>query len=149
MITIEPTSNLELIEDIQTDPILWSAINGTHNVPNDYKVNESFQYLLLKEDGQVKGCFSYRMLNAILVETHIAILPKYWGSKCGLEATKKAFEWLKANTLYKKAFTFVPVVCENVVKLCTNLGGSPCGIVSNGGVYAGKYVDVILFEYLI
>src|SRR5258708_6609714 len=121
IIYIQPTDDLTIIKDILTIPLLYK-VNGNTAPIAEFKVDTSFNYLLIKDNEHIYGCFQYRKFTGILIEGHINIIPEYWGSKVSLEAMKLGIKWLENNTNSHRIFTDVPIICEHVHRLLNHFG---------------------------
>lgn len=139
------TKDLRKIHAILSNPIIQQVTSGCKDIEN-FQVNKSFKHLLFEKNAKIVGCFQYRHMSSQLVETHINILPQYWGEDFGVEATLAAFNWLARNTKYKKAWTDVPSVCFKVLGLMDKIDAKICGVVKNGAVYNNNLTDLMFFE---
>lgn len=143
---ILPTTNDEIIWTILTDPKLYAAQGNTLKI-EDFIVDPSFQYNLIKDKNRILGCFQYKRLTNVVVECHINIISEFWGKSVSLEACIKGLDWFRDNTEYLKVFTDVPVMCEQVHKLVQKLGMQPCGMIKQGCIYKDKLTDLILYDF--
>jgi len=145
-IKISPTKDKELIKSIITEPTLWRLQYGQGMDIKDFKVDESFDYLLIEENSFILGLFQTREITRILVDAHIYLLPQYWGQDYSSSALDALFRYFK-NTNYHKVITDVPKSCSHVIKLLKKIGCKQCGFIDNGVIYNNKLMGLLLFSY--
>lgn len=143
---IEKSTDYELIHIILTDPKLYN-VTGNSEPIDTFVVSREFTYLLIKDEDKVYGCFQIKKFNNTILEAHINIKSKFWGTDISVEASELGFKWVKDNTDYLKLITDVPVPCEHVHILCKKIGWNPCGLLKNSIVYKGNICDLILYDY--
>jgi len=109
MITLERTSDLELVKKIVTDARIWQQMSDDfapareeYNPPADGAV-----YVLALEDGEPKGCWILVPRSAIRLEIHTCLLPSLRGRKA-LEAALLMAEWIWQNTACESLVTEIP-----------------------------------------
>jgi hypothetical protein len=142
MLTIEETTDYQMIHDMASHPILAKVTA----YPGD--VDTTYRYVAIKDDDIVIGYFNFRSLTCNLAEAHIAINPEFWGTAGLSEAAGEAgFKWLRDNTKFIKCFTDVPLPCVNVHGLCKKLGWEACGMIKNGCIFDGTTTDLVLYDY--
>jgi len=147
MINIHENKDLSTIKSIITNPKLWELEYGQGMRIEDYKVDQTYKYLLIKEDDNILGCFQTREFTRILLEAHIYLLPDYWGKQCSLESLKALINYVKLNTNYQKILTDVPEVCKHVRNLLHKIGAEKSGYISNGVIYNNKLMGLYLYSY--
>jgi hypothetical protein len=147
LITIEKSKNYKLIRDILTDPVIFKVC-GLGDDIKKFKVDKSYNYLIVKQDKVVIGCYRLLALTSTTLKCHIQILPKYWGIP-GLsdQCCVVAQNWIRENTKFNKCFTDVPVDCVHVHEMCKRINWKPCGLIREGCFYNGKLTDLILYDY--
>lgn len=142
---IELTRDNVLINSIITEPKLWALEYGQGMVKEDYKVDESFTYLLIKEDDSILGLFQTREITRILVDAHIYLLPSYWGKDYSSKAIKSLQGYFLSSE-YHKIITDVPKSCHHVIKLLKKVGCKQCGYIEEGVIYNNQLMDLLLFS---
>jgi len=143
---IEETKDKNLIKSIITEPKLWKLEYGQGMDIKDFKVDESFTYLLIKEENEILGMFQTREITRILVDAHIYLLPQYWGKDYSLSAIKTLFKYFE-QTNYHKIITDVPKSCSHVIKLLKKTGCKQCGYIDAGVIYNNKLMGLLLFSH--
>lgn len=143
---IEPTTDKELIKSIITQPKLWELEYGQGMSLQEFEVDESFIYLLIKEDNNILGMFQTREITRILIDAHIYLLPEYWGKDYSLRAVNTLFGYFQ-HSGYNKVITDVPKVCSHVIKLLKKVGCKQCGYIDDGVIYNNKLMGLLLFSY--
>jgi RimJ/RimL family protein N-acetyltransferase len=143
---LELTKNKELIFSIITDPKLWSIEYGQGMKIEDYKIDESFDYLLIKEEEKILGLFQTREITRILLDAHIYLLPEFWGKDYSLNALNTLIRHFQ-HSKYHQLITDVPEVCSHVINLMGKIGAKVCGYIENGVIYNNKLMGLFLFSY--
>lgn len=148
MITVKHTKDIGLIKSIITNPYLYQLTYGQNATPvEEFKVDQTFTYLLIHEDEKIKGCFQLRELTKVLVEVHIYILPQYWGTDTSIDASFAGFKWLLLNTPYRKVFTDIPEDCTNVIDLVKRVGWKQFGSLDDGVIYNNRLQTLLFYSY--
>ncbi len=146
MITIEETTDYELIKTIVTNPDLLRLSEGFDADSKTITIDNSWIYLLIKDDDNLVGCFRLKEMTKAMIEGHIHILPTYWGNELTKEAVVLGHKWIKEQG-YLKVFTFVPANCIHVLKFLHKLDYKICGSIKNAIVYRNILVTLFLYEF--
>jgi RimJ/RimL family protein N-acetyltransferase len=141
-----PTTDKELIKSIITEPTLWKLEYGQGMNIEDFEVDESFTYLVIRENDDILGIFQTREITRILVEAHIYLLPKYWGKDYSSRALNALFRYYEHSN-YHKVITDVPQCCSHVIRLLKKTGCKQCGYIDKGVIYNNKLMGLLLFSY--
>lgn len=143
---LEETRDKELIKSIITEPKLWELEYGQGMSLEEFKIDDSFTYLLIKKEDNILGMFQTREITRILMDAHIYLLPEYWGREYSYKALITLFDYFK-NTKYNKLITDVPECCSHVISLMNKVGAVLCGYIDNGVVYNNRLMGLMLFSY--
>jgi len=147
-VQLTETIDTKLIKDILTNPRLFAVSNGIDIIPKNYEVDKHWDYLLIHNHKHNMGLISLKQFTPLVIETHIHLLPEFWGKEnISLDAAKLGLQWIRDNTKFRQTFTYVPLVCENVHVFLKELEYKPCGIIENGCVFNGMYMNLILYTY--
>lgn len=145
MLTVYPTKDKDLIKEIMTHPALFRLTYGQGIKIEDYKVDESFEYVVAFWDHEPVGLWTLHPVTNLVVDAHIAMVPKYWGTEVIKKAMDAGYEYLRKNTKYTTIFTSVPNNCYHMLKFMTKYNYKACGIIKEGIIYNKKLVDLLLF----
>ncbi len=146
MITCHKTTDKELIKEIMTHPALFRLTYGQGIKAEDYEVDETLEYIVAFWHHEPVGLWSLHPVTALVVDAHIAMIPKYWGTEVIQKAMEAGYKYLKTETDYTKIFTSVPSNCFHMIKFCTRYNYKACGFIKDGIIYNNKLVDLLLFE---
>ena len=158
MIRFERTRDYELVARIMTHPRLYSWIaDDFYPPPENFWPNasESIFYLLVFDvdessetktgDGDLLGLIITHPINALLWETHLALLPHAWGETAREIAA--AFEaWLWATTPAKKAVGFMPADNTLGIRYLRRVGWREAGRLEACYMRFGRLLDLLIFE---
>ena len=146
MITTYKTKDKVLITDIMTHPALFRLTYGQGIKVKDYTVDESLEYIVAFWDHEPVGLWTLHPITNLVVDAHIAMIPKYWGTEVIQKAMEAGYKYLKEETEYTKIFTSVPSNCLHMIKFVTKWKYKACGIIKDGVIYNNQLVDLLLFE---
>ena len=145
MIHIFPTSNIDLIESILNEPKLHNKIDGQGS-NKKATINPAFVYLIALIDKEVIGMFSIRKITNLVVEGHIRILTKFWGTNIPSEALITAMNYVRDIKGFTKVITSVPGNCIHVLKFMKSQEFNRCGEIHEGIIYNNELTSLIFFE---
>lgn len=143
MIVIKKSTDYQAIKSILLNPVLFDCTYNHTNEPITEELISSKEWLLVTEEDIVLGCFEIKDLTSIVLEGHIAILPKYW--RRTIEIMNLAHQWCRDNK-YKVVFTHVPENCIHMLKFMVRMGYEACGQIENGIIFQNKLVKLFLFN---
>lgn len=146
MITIHPTKDYELVREILTHPALFKLTYGQGIKIEDYKVDETLDYVVAFWDHEPVGLWTLKPVTNLVIDGHIGMVPKYWGTEVVQKAMDAGYQYLRNNTEYTKIMTSVPSNCLHVLKFMEEYKYKACGIIKEGVIYNQQLVDLLLFE---
>jgi len=141
---IEPTSDLDLIKSILTDPDLYKAMNqdGSKDITEFKVVTKNVSYLLISEESPI-GLIILHPDSRVSYRLHIAILPKH--RKHSEKAGKDGLNWIFTNTSIRKINAEIPTVHQNVIKFTEKNGFTREGTRRKSYLKDGQIWDVALY----
>jgi len=145
---VQDLSNPVLLKIICT-PELFELTNGQDGMVNvgNYELDQTYDYLLVENEEGPVGLFSIRKITNLVLEGHIRILPKFWGTESSLDAAKAGILYVEKHTPFRKIITTVPGNCTHVLKFIDKLGFKPYGCLERGIIYNNAVVPLVYFEY--
>ncbi len=147
MITIRPTHSTERVANIMFSEGLKDVLLGDN--PNatveNFRLDPTTTYLLARNDDEIVGLFRMHAVNQILLETHINVLKKFWGTDIGFQIGKEFVHKIKTCTQFKKLLTHVPESCTQVIKYLERFGFQKCGEIKEGTTYRGTLQTLYYF----
>lgn len=134
------------LEEVVKHPELWEQTNGQNpNLQKDtFKVDSSFEYLLVEKNNKLVALFSIKRITYILVEAHIRLLPDY--RKDAIEVVNLFLRYIRECTEFKRLMTQVPANCINVIKFLEKMNCKFCGGVQKAIIYNNELVSLFFFE---
>jgi len=148
MIKIEFTEDLDIVKSIITSEGLWELSYGQDSRKEGFEVERNgFAYLLIKYEEAIIGCIQIRPLTKILLESHIYIKKKYWGTGLSDKAVKESYKFAKYQLGFKQVFTDVPLECRQVQNLLKRTGWVRSGIVKQGVIFNNKLQDLLFYSF--
>ena len=149
MIVLELTKDIELIKSILTNPVLWRLTMGQSDDESieNFEPDMTYQYLTINDQYfDPIGLFMVKELTKTVLEVHIFILPKYWGTDVSIKAAKTGHMWAKKEG-YLKTFTRVPANCTHVLKYLEQINYHCCGQITKGIVHNKLLASLFLYDY--
>lgn len=144
---VERTEDLQLVHDIITTPKLFELTYGQTQTREEFEVDNRFSYLIIKEDGgEVVGCLPIRIISQVCLETHLHILPKYWGTGIQQEIADAGHKWARDNK-FTCILGMAPANAVHILKWYAKIQYQPAGIIKNAVIYNGFLVSMILFSF--
>lgn len=146
MLTVHKTTNQEIIKEVMLHPQLFKLTYGQGTKMEDYKVDTSLEYIVAFWSSEPVGLWTLHPMTKLVVDAHVFIIPKYWGTEVVKKAMDVGYQYLRDNTEYTKIFTSVPSNCIHMIKFVSRWDYKACGCIKDGVIYNGKLVDLFLFE---
>jgi RimJ/RimL family protein N-acetyltransferase len=144
MITLQESTNYDLLTKIITEPKLFKVTYGQDKNPN-WEIDKTFRYFVINQEDEILGCFQIKEMTKFVLEVHIFLLSRYWGTAISLEAAKIGNDWIREQR-YTKAFTRVPANAIHVIKFVSALGYKACGMLDKAIIYNNVLVSIFFFE---
>jgi hypothetical protein len=152
VIRFQRTFDLDLVRSIMTRPEIYAGLSDDfYPSAEEFRPNgsEAVVYLIayddVKQDGELLGLFITHPINAVLWETHHALLPICWGARA--HQVGVAFErWLWANTQAQTALGFTPECNRLAVRFARRHGLKECGRIPSGYQKGGVLCDLLVFS---
>lgn len=88
--------------------------------------------------------FVFRSVNSTLYEVHLNTTEGEKTDVCG--NTLIMAEWLKSNTNIASLLSYIPIVCESTLHYANKIGMKRIGIVKDGFLKNGAFVDNIIMS---
>lgn len=128
MITLERTQDMNLVRSIATDVRIWdqmaddfSGDRESYDPPADGAV-----YVLVKEDGEVRGMWVLVPRSQIRYEIHTLLLPELRGFRA-LDAAARMASWVWQNTPCQSLVTEIPECNPRALWFAKTAGMVPFG----------------------
>ena len=151
MISIQLTTDNEVINKILENPLIYQMVNGTsldETLIGSYREelkNNGFKFLGIYSHNSLIGLFSYREISKICIEAHIHILPEAHKKGYGKQAVKEGLEYFSGLGAHK-IVTYVPSNCLHVLKFMKDNDFEVSGSVSEAIIYNNELVSVFVFS---
>ena len=110
MIHFERTFDYDLVRNIITHPAIYSHVcdDGCPTADKFQPItSDSIWYVLVKDDTELLGMFTFIPQNCATVEVHTTLFPISWGKRSHL-AAKLVADWVWKNTPFVRIVTNVP-----------------------------------------
>lgn len=147
-ITIEKTKDLDLVEQIMTNKMLFKA-----SMPDDdiaaleagtWKPDPNVEYLVAKRDGDPIGIIRLYRISNLTIDIHYHILPIQWGTGVSSEVHKKLEEYLREFTVYCKLLIQTPQCCREVLQASVREGFKLEGILTAAIKWRDNIENIVL-----
>lgn len=145
--TLELTSDLDLVREILTSHDVWEGVSEDNQDKGDFALTEDSRVdwiLIRSSDGNPVGCFKIERRSLSEVEAHIAILPK----GRGYLSFRAVVELIKAfRTRFDKRINKMTAQIPEINSACIRLaeragfkveGKNPASIMKDG-----KFIDQV------
>jgi hypothetical protein len=134
---------------------IWRSPGVYENIQDDYTPSPDqcdiqmggMIHLVPFVGNQAIGDVSFRVKSAIMVEAHIAILPKYQ-ARYAFRAAKMGIEWIWQNTHVRKIISMTPDTLPHIKKFILKLGFelegvNKCSFLKDGVLYNQYYGGLV------
>lgn len=139
-VAFEPTTDLERVRQILTEPRCWAQMANDHSVdPQAIQVPEGPQhlYLLAKHAGCTMGLVMLSKRSLICCEMHTSMLPWAWGDLV-YRAAIGILPWIWENTEYLRVISYVAERNRLALRVAKTAGldqwGTNAGSIMRGGI---------------
>ena len=140
--TFERTEDLVLVKSILTNPAIYQGAKDDFSPPPDqFEVNDGFQWILARIDGELMGLWALAPQSHILWEVHTCLLPEAWGEDAAA-AAKEFLEWVWTETTCLRLFTRVPACSRTAMAFAKKAGMKESGIEPMAFKKHGKLWDM-------
>lgn len=152
-VVIYRTHDMDLVKRLGSHPDIYAAIGddgSPHNSADWHPRDSSQKYYLipwlisLTDDPKPMGCIVFYVINHVLYEGHIFLLPEYQ-HQISVSIGHKALNWIFNNTPCKKVIAFVPVTMPHLLKLVIKTGFIQEGFLKNSCSSDGKLIDQYIY----
>lgn len=135
---IERTEDVEFLRSIFTHPRVWPWVSEDGQRPQDYQplIHPAVHYL---RNGDA-GVISFRPLNSVLYECHVAMLP---GVRSDAFA-QAAASWMWAHTPAQKLIVNVPSCNRAAVAYARRAGFTQEGRITRAFLRNGQLHDIVV-----
>ena len=127
--TFTRTRDLELIRSIATHPKVWPTL-GDDLVADPEQwtpvLHDGIWYVLVEEDGRVRGMFIFFPENSVCWQVHVCMLPEAWGTAG--RAAREVFVWLWRQTSCRRIAASIPVWNAPAIHCALRAGMEPFGV---------------------
>ena len=142
---VQRVNNARLVESVLTEPDLWDAISEDDGgAPEDYRIDLGGMYaiaLLGGEEDELIGFVLGRHYTDTVVETHIAIMPKHWGTDGNVDLGKQACALLLESSGAAKLVASIPLPDKEVLRFAQRVGFQREGINKKSFRRDGELLD--------
>ena len=150
MIKLLPQPSKHLIKSIIGDPQLLQLHSGIDTFDiSTWEKDENTLYIIGidKIAGKLLGMVTLKPFTNLLLEAHIYILPRYWGTGIAMELAKKVYQDVVVPSEYSKMITFSPGESVHARKFLEMFGFVEKCVYDNALNYNGKLTDLHFFEF--
>lgn len=142
---VQRVNNARLVESVLTEPALWEAVSEDDTgAPEDYRIDLDGMYAIALQRGEENELIGFmlgRHYTDTVVETHIAISPKYWGNDENVELGKKACMLLLEASGADKLVAAIPFPDKQVLRFAQRLGFQREGVNKKSFRRNGELLD--------
>lgn len=144
MIRVAPIEDMELVRDTLMNPSVWSAFADDGCDSNFAPVQTAHNWFLGAWDGdEFLGMFLTSQINAVVCETHVAMLPNCGGRRA-VVAGERLKEWIWLNTPFLRITTSAPSCNKLGLKFARLAGLSEFGLNPGSWLKNGQLHDLHL-----
>lgn len=135
---LERTNDVEFLRGVFTHPRIWPWICEDGVTPESFQplIHPLVVHLRYGND----GVFTFRSLNRILYECHVAMFP----GTASDEAATQAIAWMWANTQAKKLVCNIPAISRHAIAYAHRAGFVREGRMKDAFMRNGKLHDLIV-----
>lgn len=135
---IERTEDTAFLKGIAAHPAVWPWMSEAGMKPEDYQplIHPMVHYLRFGDC----GFFAFRMMNRVLYDSHVAMLPYTRAD----EAAKEAVQWMWRNTPAEKLVAYLPVDNRHAIRFAKRAGYVEEGRLKNAVRPRGELLDLIV-----
>lgn len=144
--TVEPTTDVELIRLAMTHPRIWPAISDDFAPPSERFIpptGPGILYLAVYEDIEPLGVFMLVQHSVVMWEVHTCLLPIAWGARAA-EAAQLAADWMFAHTHCQRIITNVPAGNRLALRFAKRAGMTQYGVNPRSYQKDGHLIDQIM-----
>ncbi|MFY2643715.1 GNAT family N-acetyltransferase [Achromobacter insuavis] len=135
---IERTEDVGFLRSIATHHRVWPWMKEDGCTPESYEplIHPSVHYLRFGDH----GFFAFRMMNRVMFDSHVAMLPKTQAD----EAARFAIEWMWKNTEARKLVCFLPPIKRHAIRFAQRAGYEEEGRLRASFLLNDKLHDLIV-----
>lgn len=113
---IERTEDVEFLRSVATHSRVWPWMKEDGCEPDQYQplIHPSVHYLRFGDS----GFFAFRMMNRVMFDSHVAMLPKTRADV----AARAAIAWMWENTEANKLICFLPPIKRHAIRFAQRAG---------------------------
>lgn len=128
MIQFQRCLNKATILKYKTYPKVFELIAETGITRESFKISEDDSYYLVKnEKNKTLGMYQLRTFSRRVIELHMIILPKYWGTDTSTEVFNSFIKYIKEKNIADLVITFIPEHCKAAISFAKRHGGKEYG----------------------
>ncbi len=146
MVRFERTEDANLIRSIVTHPEIYKHVSDDGSpAPEDFEppVNKAVLHVLVFDDEELRGLFTFVQQNFIELEVHTTLLPVARGP-FAREASRGVIRWVWENTCYMRIITHVPAYNRLALAFAKRAGLIGFGVDQKSYLKNGKLWDQVL-----
>lgn len=150
MIKLAFYPTVDLIEAIGNEPQLYKLHLGLDYTPETRwhaKPGTSYWLFIDEDNGRIVGMLSSTALTDKMLDVHIYILPKYWGTDISNECADTVINYLREESNYNILLTACPAQCTHAQKFIERVGFKKNAILKNAMTYADKVQDMYQYAF--
>ena len=136
--------NAAVISSVLDHRLIKRHFRGDVSDDVEYPIIDSIYYIAVYIDDEIVGVFLGVVASPIILNGHMAVLPKYWGGTA-TEAGKLAIEWVFTNTPTLKITGTTPASNKAAIRYNLSLGGLIEGVNKNSILEKGILADQFYF----
>lgn len=145
MIYFERSTDYALICQVLTHEKIWPHISDDGSpAREDYRPveHEAIWYVIVRDQDEVLGLWTFVPQNAVCWEVHTALLPAAWGER-GQNAARLLPEWIWENTPCRRIVTNVPETNRLALHFAAKAGMKVYGVNPQSWMKNGALCDQI------
>ena len=144
--TFERTFDYELVRQIVTNPAIYDHItdDGSPSADKFEPIkSEAVWYVLVKDNTEVLGCFTFIPQNLVCYEVHTCLLPNAWGDRAH-HASLQVREWMFSHSNAQRIVTNVPENNRLALRFAKTAGLQQYGVNPKSYMKHGHLYDQVL-----
>lgn len=147
MIHFEEITNVDLIRGVLNVPPLKESTTGYKNLDLVLEPDPTTSYIGGWIEDEFIGMFPTRILTNRIIEIHIYILPKYWGTGKAEKLSRGIMKHLAESSTYNILYSSAPGKNNLGNKFLKNLGFKKECAIKDGVEYLGELMDLNIYTY--
>jgi RimJ/RimL family protein N-acetyltransferase len=139
---------LALVRAIGNTKELYELHLGKSPTKRDpWEPSQYTKYWVFHKNHELCGMVSLQPLTDLMLDAHIYILPKHWGSHISLQVAQTTIQQLKSTTTFNVLLTACPAPAEHARNFVQRIGFQAAGVFPRAMTYFDDEVDLHQYFY--